>query len=81
MQFDVSNLLEATPEEQGRGWYNALVRYKARLDGEPMPEEVTAQSHSTSNEHVRLGVDDHLGDQPRVTIPYPAQITTVPQQP
>ena len=42
-----------------------------------MPEETTSQSP----EDVPIGVDDHPGDQPRVSIPPPAQPATVPQQP
>ena len=76
LQSDVSNILEATAEEQGRAWYTILVRYNAEHDGEPMPEEATSQSA----EDVRIGVDDHLGDQPGVNIPPPSHPAAVPQQ-
>ena len=74
MQSDVSNILEATPEERGRAWYTALIGYKARVDQEPVPEEAT----SNEAEDVHLGVDDHPGDQPGVSIPPPSQPAGVP---
>ena len=41
-----------------------------------MPEEATSQSV----EDVRIGVDDHLGDQPGVNIPPPSPPAAVPQE-
>ena len=45
-QSNVLTMLEATSEELRLAWYASLVRHKGIVDGEPVPEEATGQSHS-----------------------------------
>ena len=84
MQSNVLTTLAATSQELRLGWYTTLVRYKAIVDDEPMPEEATRQSQS-EEDSIHLGLDEpptvqKVQKQTSASQPTPAPQPTSPPQ-
>ena len=62
-------MLEAIAEEQRKGWYTTLVRHKANVNRESLPEKAIVQSYS-DDEPINLGIDDQPRDQTHLRQPY-----------